>query len=106
VAYVGDGNNIARSLVFASAKVGLDLVLASPAGYECDPEEVEEADVEARSRGGAVTSMRDPRQAAKDADVLYTDVWTSMGQEHEAAERRQVFGAYQITREIVELARP
>ena len=106
VAYVGDGNNIARSLVFASAKVGIDLVLASPAGYECDQETIRPADAESRRRGGAISLLRDPRQAAKDADVLYTDVWTSMGQEHEAAERRRVFHAYRITREIVELARP
>jgi ornithine carbamoyltransferase len=106
VAYIGDGNNIARSLVFASAKVGIDLVLASPAGYECDLATVSQADVEARRRGGAISLLRDPRQAAQDADVLYTDVWTSMGQEKEAAERRRVFDAYRITREIVELARP
>jgi ornithine carbamoyltransferase len=106
VAYVGDGNNVARSLAFASAQVGIDLVLASPAGFECEPDVVSYADSEARRRGGAVTLLRDPRQAAKDADVLYTDVWTSMGQEHEAAERREIFGDYQVTREIVGLARP
>ncbi|HLZ10284.1 MAG TPA: ornithine carbamoyltransferase [Chloroflexota bacterium] len=106
VAYLGDGNNVARSLVFASAKVGIDLVLASPDGCECDHETVSDADIEARRRGGAVTMQRDPRRAAKDADVIYTDVWTSMGQEHEAEKRRQLFGDYQVTQEIVELARP
>jgi ornithine carbamoyltransferase len=106
VVYVGDGNNMARSLAFASAKVGIDLVLASPPGYECESEVLQYADTEARRRGGAVTLMRDPREAAQSADVLYTDVWTSMGQEHEAPQRRQIFGDYQITREIVELAKP
>jgi ornithine carbamoyltransferase len=106
VVYIGDGNNMARSLAFASAKVGIDLVLASPPGYECEAEVVQYADAEARRRGGAVTLVRDPREAVLHADVLYTDVWTSMGQEHEAQQRRQIFGDYQITREIVELAKP
>ena len=106
VAYVGDGNNVARSLAFASAKVGIDLVLASPSGYEGDANMIPEADAEARRHGGAIALQRDPREAAKDADVIYTDVWTSMGQEREAPQRRQIFGDYQVSREIVELARP
>ena len=106
VAYVGDGNNIARSLAFASAKVGLELTIASPADYVLDPAVVAYADVEARSRGGAVRLVRDPREAAKNADVLYTDVWTSMGQEAEAETRRINFAGYQVNQEILSLAQP
>jgi ornithine carbamoyltransferase len=106
VAYVGDGNNMARSLAFASAKVGLELTIASPTNYECEAAVVAYADDEARRRGGAVTLVRDPREAAKNADVLYTDVWTSMGQESEAGQRRIIFSGYQINQEILLLAGP
>ncbi len=103
VAYVGDGNNTARSLVFAAAKVGLDLVLASPEGFECEADIIRESHSEAKRLGGAVTVVRDPREAARSADVLYTDVWTSMGQEDEAEPRRQIFQAYQINANLVAL---
>ena len=104
VAYIGDGNNMARSLAFASAKVGLDLVLASPVTYECDRAVVGYANAEASRRGGGVTQVRDPREAAMGANVLYTDVWTSMGQEAEATQRRIIFEGYQINRDILALA--
>lgn len=106
VAYVGDGNNIANTLLFATAKVGLDLVVASPPGYECAADVVERARAEAARHGGRVTLTNDPREAARDASALYTDVWCSMGQEDEAATRGRDFAGYRVDRELVRLARP
>jgi ornithine carbamoyltransferase len=106
IAYIGDGNNVARSLVFAAGKVGLRLVLASPPGYSCDPYLIAKADARAKLLGGSVTVTDDPCCAAEGADVLYTDVWTSMGQEQETELRRQIFGRYRVDAELVSLARP
>jgi ornithine carbamoyltransferase len=106
VTYVGDGNNVARGLAFAAAKVGLKLVLASPPGYACDANLVARADSRARDMGGSVCLVDDPRAAAEGAAVLYTDVWTSMGQEQETEERRRVFGRFRIDAELVSLAHP
>lgn len=106
VAYIGDGNNVANTLMFGAAKVGLDLILASPPGYGPDPKLVEQARAAARDRGGDVAVTTDPREAARDAQALYTDVWFSMGQEGEAEVRRRVFAGYRIDRALVDLARP
>lgn len=97
IAWVGDGNNVAASWIEAAGVLGLDLHLATPAGYEPDPAVVEEA----RRRGGRVTVTRDPRAAAQDAWVLMTDVWTSMGQESEKAKRDEVFRPYQVNPELL-----
>lgn len=100
LAYVGDGNNMAHSLLFAGAIMGMEVVVASPQGYEPNPEVV----AKARSLAGQsdkIKVVREPEKAVQGAQVLYTDVWASMGQEGEAAERRQAFLGYQINSELL-----
>jgi ornithine carbamoyltransferase len=95
IAFIGDAAcNVARSWVYAAEILKFHLVLAAPAGYE------------SRTANAFVTQTRDPREAAKDADVIYTDVWVSMGMEKEKAERAQVFQGYQINHDLVALAKP
>jgi ornithine carbamoyltransferase len=106
LAYVGDGNNVARSLAFASALMGIDIIVASPEGYQLDEDTVARARALAASGGGSLMLTVDPVMAATKADVIYTDVWTSMGQEAEAERRRQVFPPYQINAALVAHARP
>jgi ornithine carbamoyltransferase len=106
VAYVGDGNNIAHSLLEGCAMTGMTCRVASPSGYQPDAEIVKWAELEARKSGGAVWIGEDPREAARGADVLYTDVWTSMGQEAETAARVTVFRPYQINADLLRLAKP
>lgn len=101
VAYIGDGNNVAHSLVIACAHVGIDVVVASPKGYECDADVLAKASAIAATNGSTVTQVEDPILAAKDADVIYADVWTSMGQEEETAQRLKDFEGYQINDELV-----
>lgn len=100
VAFIGDGNNVAASLAFACAFAGMELVLASPEGYEL-PDDVAER---VRHLGGVVEQLHDPFDAVRDADALYTDVWTSMGQEEESALRRVAFAGYGIDDALVEAA--
>ncbi|HXF57274.1 MAG TPA: ornithine carbamoyltransferase [Actinomycetota bacterium] len=104
LAYLGDGNNVAHSLLLGGAKVGMRVRVATPPGYEPIPQVVERATEIARETGGAVEVTNDPAAAAAGADVLYTDVWASMGQEAEAAERTLVFQGYQLDRAAVERA--
>ena len=104
VAFLGDGNNVARSLMFACALGGARFVCASPQGYQLDAESVEQARQMTSDSGGDVRMTDDPQEAAKGADVLYTDVWASMGQEQEAAERAKVFQSYQVNTTLVGLA--
>ncbi|MFQ5398977.1 MAG: ornithine carbamoyltransferase [Anaerolineae bacterium] len=105
LAYVGDGNNVARSLLFAAMKVGMHFALAAPPGFMLPEEDIELA--QAFSTGGAKFELyEDPNAAVADADVIYTDVWTSMGQEEETARRLQVFPPYQINQQLVSHARP
>lgn len=103
--YVGDGNNMAHSLMFACAKVGMNMVCASPKGYQPDPVIVKEAQEDARLTGCTITVEEDVRKAAKVADVLYTDVWTSMGEEAEREVRKQALHDYQINAELLKEAR-
>ena len=103
--YVGDGNNMAHSLMFACAKVGMNMVCASPKGYQPDPVIVKEAQEDARLTGCTITVEEDVRKAAKGADVLYTDVWTSMGEEAECEVRKQALHDYQINAELLKEAR-
>jgi ornithine carbamoyltransferase len=105
VAYVGDGNNVANSWLLGAAIMGMDLAIACPEGYEPNPKILEKARKLARGSGARLAVVRDPGEAAKDADFLYTDVWTSMGQEREAIRRRIVFKDYQVNRKLVRLAR-
>jgi ornithine carbamoyltransferase len=102
--FVGDGNNVARSLAVASALLGAHFVLAAPAGYEFPPEF--QARFAARFPAVPLVVERDPEKSVKGADVVYTDVWASMGQEHEAEARRGAFARYQVTHDLLSQARP
>jgi ornithine carbamoyltransferase len=106
LAYIGDGNNVAHSLIQAAMKVGIHMRVATPVGYEPDPAIVTNARADALITGGSLTLMHDPVAAARDADVLYTDVWASMGQESEAATRNAVFAPYRITTNLLSVAAP
>jgi len=101
VAYVGDGNNVANSWLLGAAQMGLRLSIASPRGYEPDAGIVQKAYGIAENTGATLWIMDDPVQAVKGADVVYTDVWASMGQEHEAELRRGVFRPYQLNTELL-----
>jgi ornithine carbamoyltransferase len=105
LAYVGDGNNTATSLVHAAPQLGLSINLASPKGYELPETAVEEGMRHARD-GAAVRLFRDPREAVTGADAVYTDVWTSMGQEGEIVARRRAFGRYQVDSDLMAAAAP
>ena len=102
--YLGDGNNVAHSLLLAGAKTGMQVRVAAPPGFEPIPQVVHRAEEIAAENGGAVVVLNDPVVAATGADVLYTDVWTSMGQEAETDERLLVFSAYQLNQRLVDLA--
>jgi ornithine carbamoyltransferase len=106
LAYLGDGNNVCVSLMVAAARFGMLFVAATPPGYEPDSTAVTAARRAAVQMGGTVELTRDPAQAAHEADVLYTDVWTSMGQEEEAERRRADLAGYAITNELLALAHP
>ncbi|MDD6309387.1 MAG: ornithine carbamoyltransferase, partial [Clostridia bacterium] len=96
LAYIGDGNNIAHSLLYGCAKVGMDVAIASPAGYTCDPTVVKNAMEDAKVSGSHILMTEDPVSAISDADVVYTDTWCSMGQEAEKAARAKIFAPYTI----------
>lgn len=106
LAYVGDGNNIANSLIEAGAKVGMHVVIACPPHYEPDASIVEKSREEAARTEATIEILTDPREAARHADVLYTDVWTSMGQEEERAQRMATLSPYQLNESILSLAKP
>ncbi len=105
VAYIGDGNNVAHSLIFGAARFGAHIAIASPEGYEPSPDVVRWARENGNSTGSTLEILHNPVAAAKDADVLYTDVWASMGQETEAAHRRQVFASFQINDDVARHAK-
>ena len=101
--YIGDGNNMANSLIVGGLKVGMEVSVACPEGYDPDPQVLEFA----QNCGGKFTLCRNPKEAAAGADALFTDVWASMGQEGEAQKRRAVFeGIYQINDELMAVANP
>lgn len=104
VAYVGDGNNVARSLLFGAMKTGMSFTIASPEGYTLTADDQAQAQAMRVSPEQTVALITDPTEAVRGADVIYTDVWTSMGQEEETARRLQVFPPYQVNRELVEQA--
>jgi ornithine carbamoyltransferase len=104
LAYVGDGNNVAHSLLLGGAKSGMHMRVATPLGFEPIPQVVQRAEHIAEQRGGTVAVVHEPAEAAKDADVLYTDVWASMGQEGAADERALMFANYRIDQQLVETA--
>ena len=105
IAYIGDGNNVAHSLISGAARFGAHLAVATPAGYEPDANVARQAAADAAETGGKIEILRDPSEAATDADVLYTDVWTSMGQEAENEKRQRDFGGYQINGGITRFAK-
>jgi ornithine carbamoyltransferase len=104
--YLGDGNNVTHSLLLGGAKTGMHVRVATPPGFEPIPQIVQRATEIAEGTGGSVLLTNDPREAAAGADVLYTDVWASMGQEAESDERALVFPAYRLDQEKVDVARP
>jgi ornithine carbamoyltransferase len=104
--YLGDGNNVAHSLLLAGTKMGMHVRVATPPGFEPIPQVVHRAEEIAGETGGSVELTHDPEEAATGAHALYTDVWASMGQEEEANERALVFPAYQVTQKLVDLAAP
>ncbi|MBL6010317.1 ornithine carbamoyltransferase [Bacillus halotolerans] len=106
VAYIGDGNNVAHSLMIGCAKMGCDISIASPEGYEVLDEAVEAAKASALQSGASITLTADPIEAVKHADVIYSDVFTSMGQEAEEQERLAVFAPYQVNASLVSHAKP
>ena len=105
LAYVGDGNNVAHSLLFGCSKVGMDITLACPKGYEPNPEVVAKGEEEGRRSGCNIKVTSDPKKAIKGADVVYTDVWASMGKEKEHKERVKKFKPYQVNAKLVKEAK-
>lgn len=103
IAFIGDGNNVARSLAFASAKLGMKMVIASPPGYQLDAESVGKANQIAHD---TVTQTNNPAQAVKDANVVYTDTWVSMGQEAEKQKRCADFADFQVNAQLLKYAPP
>lgn len=105
LAYVGDGNNVAHSLLYGCSKVGMNITLGCPKGYEPDPKVVEQAKEEAKRTGCEVKVTYNPKEAVKGADVVYTDVWASMGKEKEREERLKVLKPYQVNPQLVKGAK-
>jgi len=106
VAWVGDGNNVANSWLQGASKMGMHLALACPKGYWPPADLIRRTQEEAAANGGSVELMEDPVQAVKGADVIYTDVWVSMGQETERGWRLEVFQAYQVNQSLLRAAKP
>ncbi|MBN2980592.1 MULTISPECIES: ornithine carbamoyltransferase [Cohnella] len=105
VAYIGDGNNMLHSLMIGASKLGMHFASASPEGYEPDAEQVKLARDFAGEHGGRVDIVRDPREAVEGADVIYTDVWASMGFEEEQKDRERAFQNYQVNEQLVQFAK-
>jgi ornithine carbamoyltransferase len=106
LAFVGDGNNVAHSLLLTCATLGSQIRIATPKGYEPDAQIVADARAIARQTGAKIELMHDPREAVAGADAVYTDAWASMGQEHEAEERASIFASFQVNDELVASASP
>jgi len=105
LAYVGDGNNVANSLLHGCAKVGMDIAVATPENYDCDGNIIEEAKSAAAKSGSKVILTRDPEEAVKNADAVYTDTWVSMGQEAEKEMRIKIFMPYQVNSKLFSFAK-
>ena len=104
VAYVGDGNNVANSWIFGALKTGINLTIATPPKYSIDPDVVKIAEEMLKKSSGSFKIFTDPNEAVMKADVVYTDVWTSMGKENESNERKKYFTAYQVNRDLLKHA--
>jgi ornithine carbamoyltransferase len=105
LAYVGDGNNVAHSLIFAASKCGVNMSIATPQGYEPKEEIVKLARQNIEESGGSIEVTNNPKEAVKEADAVYTDVWASMGQEKEREKRLKIFPPYQVNKELMSLAK-
>jgi ornithine carbamoyltransferase len=106
IAYIGDGNNVLHSLLYAASKTGMNIKMAVPKGYEPVKEIISEAKALAKERGSVVELFNDKEPAAQNADILYTDVWVSMGQEEDKAERFDDFKNFRIDDDLLKLAKP
>lgn len=104
MAYIGDGNNVAHSILHGCSKIGMDVAIATPANYQCDDEVVAEAMSAAKASGANILITNDPVEAISGADAVYTDTWISMGQEAEKAERLKIFMPYQVNQELFSYA--
>ena len=102
--YVGDGNNVAMALAHAAGKVGMHFTMVCPPGYEPNADLLTEARADAESTGSEIEVVHNAKEVLSTADAVYTDVWTSMGQEKESEERRRVFASYQVNEELMDLA--
>jgi ornithine carbamoyltransferase len=106
VAFLGDGNNVAHSLMITAIRLGMDFTLGCPPGFLPNPEVVSQAEGLAAVSGASLSITHDPYAAARGAHAIYTDVWTSMGQERESARRKKAFQSFQVNEELFALARP
>jgi ornithine carbamoyltransferase len=105
LAYVGDGNNTCHSLIFGAAKVGAEITVGAPKGYEPDQQVLKSARKEAKKTGARISVVHDPYDAVAGADAVYTDVWASMGFESETEKRREIFSAFRVTKKLMAAAR-
>jgi ornithine carbamoyltransferase len=101
MAYVGDGNNMTNSYMYGAAKTGMTFVAATPADYKPDPTVTQNAIADAKQTGASITLVEDPAEAVKDADIVVTDTWASMGQEAEHEQRKKIFAPYQVNKELL-----
>src|SRR6185312_3955041 len=101
VAYIGDGNNMVHSLMMGAAKLGIHMSIATPEGYEPDADIIQQTKDHAAATGSNIVVCRDPKEAVADADIVYTDVWASMGFEAEQKEREVAFADYQVNEELM-----
>jgi ornithine carbamoyltransferase len=106
LAYIGDGNNVANSLIEAGAKVGMHVVIGCPSGYQPDQRVIDRARMDGQVTGAAVEVVENPLVAVKEADVVYTDVWISMGREREQARRLRILAPYQLNQRLLQRAKP
>ena len=106
LAYIGDGNNVANSLIEAGAKMGMRVVIGCPSGYQPDQRVIDRARMDAQATGASIEVVENPQVAVKEADVVYTDVWISMGREREQARRLRTLTPYQLNRRLLQRAKP
>ena len=105
LAYVGDGSNVCHSLLLAAAKTGTEIAVATPAGYEPDPDIVKKSSKDGQETGCKILLTSEPEEAVRDADAVYTDVWASMGQENEKEKRAEIFPPYQVNSALMRKAK-
>lgn len=106
LAYIGDGNNVANSLIEAGAKMGMRVVIGCPSGYQPDQRVIDRARIDGQATGASIEVVENPLVAVKEADVVYTDVWISMGREREQARRLRILSPYQLNQRLLQRAKP